>query len=531
MHSRAIETPGIQHYLNVLRRRKWIVLQTAILAPLAAVLFSLHQQSMYRSTAEIWLNSKDYSQTILGVSSFVDPNRLAATSSELARVPTVAAAALKLARVEGRSPGDLLAKSSVNGKTGADLLQFHVDDTVPAIGARLATAYARAFINYRGQLDNVQLRRALAQVNTQIKQLEAIGNTRSALYLTLVQKQQQLQAIEALQTPPILTRPAEGGSKIQPRPVRNGVLALFLGLVAGLALAFLREALDTRVRAAEEIAGRLDMPLLSRLPEPPGRLRNEGKLSMLEEPDSVHAEAFRVLRTNLDFVNIERRAQIIMVTSGLEAEGKSTTVANLAVAFARSGRRVIAVDLDLRRPILDKLFGFGKLPGLTQVAIGRIPVEEALVPIAASGGQRGSMDTDFGSNGNGGDVQGLLELLPAGPIPPDVGEFVGSRVLTEIFEQLRHRADVILVDSPPLLRVGDAITLSGKVDGMLVVTNLAQSRRPMLNELRRVLESCPAEKLGFVVTGAHLEDGYGYGYGGYYYAPRSSEPREREIVS
>jgi succinoglycan biosynthesis transport protein ExoP len=339
-----------------------------------------------------------------------------------------------------------------------------------------------------------------------------------------------LQAIEALQTPPILTRPAEGGSKVQPRPVRNGVLALFLGLVAGLALAFLREALDTRVRAAEEIASRLDMPLLSRLPEPPARLRNEGKLSMLTEPDSVLAEAFRVLRTNLDFVNMERRAQIVMITSGLEAEGKSTTVANLAVAFARAGRRVIAVDLDLRRPILDKMFGFGKLPGLTQVALGRISVEDALVPIAVSGRQTGSLEADYGSNGSGGDVQGLLELLPAGPVPPDVGEFVGSRTLTEIFEQLRHMADVILVDAPPLLRVGDAITLSGKVDGMLVVTNLAQSRRPMLNELRRVLESCPAEKLGFVVTGAHLEDGYAYGYGGYYYTPVTSKEREREIV-
>ena len=531
MPSRAIETSTLQHYLNVLRRRKWIVLQAALLAPLAAVLFSLHQEKMYRSTAEIWLNSRDFSAFVAGASApYVNPERLGATSSDLARVPTVAEDALKRAGVKGRTSGDLLANSSVSPKPGSDLLAFKVDDRVPAVGARLATAYAQAFIAYRTELDTQQLRRAITRVNTQIKQLESIRNTKSALYLTLVEKQQQLQAIEALLTPPVLTRPAEGGAQIQPRPVRNGIVALALGLLIGLGLAFMREALDTRVRSAEEIADRLGLALLSRLPEPPARLRNEGKLSMLEEPDGVHAEAFRVLRTNLDFVNLERRAQIVMLTSALEAEGKSTTVANLAVAFARSGRRVIAVDLDLRRPILDKLFGLGKRPGLTQVAIGQLPIEEALVPVAVTSSRNGSF-AGLATNGSG-QVQGILEVLPSGPIPPDVGEFVGSRTLTEIFEQLRHLADIILVDSAPLLRVGDGISLSGKVDGMLTVTNFATCRRPMLNELRRVLESCPAAKLGFVVTGTHLEDGYGYGYGGYYYAPRSAaEQREREIVS
>jgi Mrp family chromosome partitioning ATPase len=249
---------------------------------------------------------------------------------------------------------------------------------------------------------------------------------------------------------------------------------------------------------------------------------------MLEESDSVHSEAFRLLRTNLDFVNIERRAQVIMVTSALEAEGKSTTVANLAVALARAGRRIIVVDLDLRRPLLDKLFALGKRAGLTQVAIGQLPLEEALVPIVVSDGRAASAAAGLITNGKGG-MNGVLEVLPAGPLPPDVGEFVGSRMLTELFEQLRHMADIILVDSPPLLRVGDAITLSGKVDGMIVVSNLAYARRPLLNELRRVLESCPADKLGFVVTGAHLEEGYGYGYGGYYY--RTPERRQREMVA
>jgi Mrp family chromosome partitioning ATPase len=120
-------------------------------------------------------------------------------------------------------------------------------------------------------------------------------------------------------------------------------------------------------------------------------------------------------------------------------------------------------------------------------------------------------------------VKGLLEVLPAGPIPPDPGEFVATHALSEILDELRERADIVLVDAPPALRVGDAMTLSSKVDGILVVTRMKVVRRHMLSELARQLASVPTPVLGFVVTdAAGEEEGYGYGYGGYYarsYAP------------
>src|SRR5207247_6981470 len=119
-----------------------------------------------------------------------------------------------------------------------------------------------------------------------------------------------------------------------------------------------------RVRKAEEIAEQLGIPLLARLPQPSRGLRNKNRLAALEEPDGAAAEAFRMLRTNLDFVNIDRSAKTIMVTSAVESEGKSTTIANLAVTLARSGRRVVLVDLDLRRPYLDRFFGLGGRPGV-----------------------------------------------------------------------------------------------------------------------------------------------------------------------
>lgn len=507
-------------------------MQTIALVLLATVLYSLQQQHLYRSSAQVLLSNVNLPNLIAGgTTGYQSPERAAETQSELARVPEVANRALTAAGIRGRAPDDLIAHSSVTPAANADLLNFSVTDPVPAVAARLATAYARVFTVYKSQLDTKTLQQARKGVEAQLKQLRALGNTNSAYYRDLQSRAQQLSTMAALLTPNFLVRTGGTAVQVQPRPVRYGVLGFVLGVGMGIALAFLREALDTRLRSAEEIGDRLGLPLLARLPEPPARLRNEGKLSMLEEPESVHAEAFRVLRTNLEFVNLERRAQIIMVTSGLEAEGKSTTVANLSVAFARGGRRVIAVDLDLRRPLLDKLLGLGKRPGLTQVALGQVPLEDALISLGVSG-VRGRSGLDLATNGKE-DIGGILEILPAGPLPPDVGEFVGSRVLTEIFEQLRHMADIIFVDSPPLLRVGDAITLSGKVDAMVLACNLAHTRRPMLNELRRVLDNCPADKLGFVLTGAQLESGYGYGgYGyGYGYYPRAAGAREREAVS
>jgi capsular exopolysaccharide synthesis family protein len=294
--------------------------------------------------------------------------------------------------------------------------------------------------------------------------------------------------------------------------MRNAILGIALGAVLGIALAFLLEALDTRVRSTRELERRVGLPLLARIPEPPRWAQRSRRLVMLADPTGVEAEAFRVLRTNLDFFNMEHGARTIMVTSALEQEGKSTTVANLAVALSRSGQRVILVDLDLRRPALDGFFNFQGRPGLTDVALGRA----RLAPLRVE-------DRDA--------TQGSLEVLTSGPLPADAGEFVGSRQLASILAELRERADIVLIDSPPLLAVGDAIALSAKVDGVIVLTRLGVLRRKTVEELRRVLTNVPAAKIGFVVSGAQLEQdqrygyGYGYGYGGSYTPPAAKGRR------
>jgi len=327
-----------------------------------------------------------------------------------------------------------------------------------------------------------------------------------------------------------MARDAVGAAADGPKPVRDAILGFVLGAMLGIGLAFLWNALDTRIRGAAEVGDRLGLPLLARIPEPPRRLRNERKLVMLEDPNCAQAEAFRMLRTNLEFANLERGARTIMVTSGLEEEGKSTTVANLAVAFARTGKRVALVDLDLRRPMLARFFELNGRPGLTDVALEHVDLDEALakVPIA-SPPEAADPDTNghgrMHFNGNVG-MDGLLEVLPSGPLPPDAGEFIQSRVVRQILDELAVRADIVLIDAPPMLHVGDPMALTANVDAVVLVARLNVLRRPMVTEVRRMLGTAPSVTLGFVLTGAGGDESYETA--GYYaYVPRR---KDREVV-
>jgi len=542
----------LRDYLHVVRRRKWIILQAVVLVPLAAVLFSLHQQKLYQAEAQVLLSSQNLAAQLTGTQSTginLQPDRIAQTQADVARVPQLAQRVLGRVPGTGLTPQQFLADSSVSTAANADILTLSVTNHDPVLAQQLVNAYATAYTLYRRQLDTASISKALASVNRRIKQIVRAGDRHSAFYATFVDRQQTLATMEALQTGNAsVVQRADNAVQVQPKPKRNGILGLALGIVLGLGLAFLWEALDTRVRTAEEIGEKLGgLALLARVPSPSKKVRTERRLVMLDEPTGTQAETFRMLRTNLDFVSLDRDARTIMVTSAVEEEGKSTTIANLAIAMARAGQRVALVDLDLRRPYLDKFFGV-QGPGITQVALGHVPLEQALATVAIA--DPGPAETSLsdttrsvrvkvsGGNGNGNGngaakvVKGLLQILPSGPIPPDPGEFVNTQVLSEILAELRDRFDVVLIDAPPVLRVGDAMTLSTKVDGVVVVARMKVVRRQMLSELARQLHAMPTPVLGFVVTAAGEEEGYGYGYGyGYgHYAKPYVQAHESERV-
>jgi Mrp family chromosome partitioning ATPase/capsular polysaccharide biosynthesis protein len=503
------------------------------------VLFSLRQETLYQSHAKVLLSSKDLASALTNTpnqSGSAQPDRVAQTQAQLARVPEVAARTLR--RVGRHIPiSAFLARSSVSTELNSDLLDFAVTDHNPNLARRLATAYALEYTKYRQQLDTEALRRARAEVGKHIQNLAAAGDNRSALYQSLLAKDQQLATMAALQTAnATLVQPADRAVRIQPRPTRNGALGLALGLVLGIGLAFLWEALDTRVRSAEEIADVLGLPLLARLPAPSRQLQQKEQLAMIAEPRSAGSESFRMLRTNLEFVRLGHEARTIMVTSAIEREGKSTTVANLAVALARSGQRVALVDLDLHRPFVGHFFDLGSAPGFTEVAIGEALLGETLIHVAL--GEAPDVTPAQAASGNGHVIvptpevvgAGSLSVLAAGTIPPNVGEFVGSGAAASILSELRDRFDTVLVDAPPSLVLGDAMALSANVDAILVICRLNVVRRPMLNELKRLLDASPARSLGFILAGAEREGGYAYQYGyGYGRHDRASKVPDPEV--
>jgi len=531
-------------YLAIVRRRKWIIVLPLLLAPAMAVILSSRQQSLYQASAQIYVKRADIAAAVAGVTDptlQVDPVRFLKTQASVARDPKLAERVVAAAGVPGVSAGALLGSSSVSPDPNADLLNIAVTNEKPEVAVRLANAYADQFTKYQTDLDTARINLALERVRARIKSLRAHGvSIDSAAYGTLLDSQTRLETVGIqLANNTQVLRPADGAGKISPRPRRNGILGFLLGGILGIGLAFIAEALDKRVRSEREIADTVTLPLLARVPRPARRLRKANSLVMLAEPRSIAAEPVRALRTNIEFANLERNARTIMITSAVQREGKSTTIANLAVALVRAGRRVALVDLDLRRPFLHRFFGVKSVPGVTDVVLGRFKLSDAMrpVPVSAPGGQRSSTApapvqfplASASSNGHG-QLDGVLNVLPAGTIPPDPGELVGTEGLGDLLDSLRDQFDFVLIDAPPLLVVGDAMALSARVDAMFVVTRLKVVHRGMLHELARLLEACPAEKFGYVVAGAELGETYGYAYA-YGYAATESEHVEKQRVS
>lgn len=218
------------------------------------------------------------------------------------------------------------------------------------------------------------------------------------------------------------------------------------------------------------------------------------KLSQLitvSEPRSPISEAYRTLRTNLDFAGLDRALQTLVVTSAGVSEGKSTTLANLAVVSAQTGRKVILVDADLRRPSLHEIFGVGNEAGLTTMMMD----EEALAspPLQATG------------------IEGL-SLLASGPLPPNPAELMGSRRMEEVIAALAQRAAHVFFDTPPVVAVTDAAVLATKVDGVLLVISAGKTRREYARSAVQRLQQINARLVGTVLTNVPM----GAGFKGYY---------------
>ncbi len=499
--------------IEIALRYKSVIIVSAIIVPIVALLVSTQQGKVYQATSEVLLDRQDLGAALTGIpsaSSDADPERYARTQAAIASVPSVAERAIRISRVSGVTPRSLLNNSTIEPRVDSDLLRFTVDSPNASDAAKLATAFASAFTSNKLESETASLRRARKELEGRLTSLRKAGAVGSQMYSDVFKKVQDIRTLELLQSRASVVRPAVTAEQVRPRPVRSVALGAVLGIILGFGFAVLRNTFDRSVRSVDEIEDGLGLALLARLSKYAKGRQGREALVMLGDPSHPAAESVRLLRTNVELAAMDGDIKTLLVTSAAPREGKSTTLANLAVALARSGHKVALVDLDLRGPTQARNFDIEARAGITDVVRDKTTLQEALVPIrlpppAAS---RAPFGAELGS--------GALFVVTSGTVAHDPGEFVGSHGLAEVVGELRKRFDFVLIDAPPILAVGDAVLLSVLADALFVVVRLDTIDRPALRDLSRALKSCQCPKLGFVQTNVEPKELYGtaqYGQG------------------
>jgi capsular exopolysaccharide synthesis family protein len=281
------------------------------------------------------------------------------------------------------------------------------------------------------------------------------------------------------------------------------LVGLAAALVLAAAVAFVREQLDDSIRTKEELERQSRLPVLGVIPRVASwKDAEDTHLETRRSPRSAAAEAYRTLLTSLEFIGLEKTARVIQVTSPSPGEGKTTTAANLAVAYADAGRRTLVVCCDLRRPRLHRFFGGSPDPGFTSVLLGQADLDEAIVPAPGTMG---------------------LWLLPAGPTPANPAELLRGTRSQDLLRSLRKDYDVVIIDSPPILPVADALVLSRSADATLVVATSHLTTRRRLRRALEGLRQVEAPLVGAVLNGVPSSDDYGYDVGYYGYRDEAQD--------
>lgn len=285
---------------------------------------------------------------------------------------------------------------------------------------------------------------------------------------------------------------------VSPQPVRNIAVAALLGLVAGVAIAFLRQALETSISSPEQLTGVTGSPSLGSVQQ--DREAKRRPLIVDDDPYSLRAESFRQLRTHLQFVDIDQPPRSILITSARAEEGKSTTACNLAISIAQSGISVCLVEADLRRPNVSRYLGLEGGAGLTSVLVGHAMLDEVIQPWQG----------------------GLLDVLTAGPIPPNPAELLGSSAMRDLMGQLEAQYDLVLIDSSPVLPVTDSVILSTLTSGTILIVRAGRTRQDEVRRAAAQLRGVGGQLYGSVLVGLRRRAARDQGYGddGYGYAPR-----------
>lgn len=484
----------LDQLLRILRRRKWIVLQATIVVPLLALLFSLTQEDQYTATATLL-----FRQAPNGVTEgedVIDPTRVAATNGQLVGLPIVADKAAD--SLDGVSGTEVLEDVSVEPSSEADTAKISATTDSPELSAEMANAYGNAYISFRRQADRSQVQDAIDVAEESLSKLsptEQEGKEGAALGEQL----DRLKLTQALQTGGAeLVQPATPPSdRSSPQPLRNVVLGFVLGALLGLGLAALLDRVDRRVRTIDELEDLYEVPILARIPRSQRLTRKQTEAI---SPQTPEGEAFRVLRTNLRYFNVDRTMRSILVTSPEAGDGKSTVARTLATTMAEMGDDVVLVEGDLRKggDLLDVTGS--PASGLSNVLTGT-PYEKVLMRVDVPGG--------------GGLQSRTLTVLPSGPIPPNPSELLESAQMRDLMIKLQDQFEIAVVDSPALAAVSDALALVSEVSTVVIVGGLGKTTRDAGRELRKQFSLLGKKPIGVIANFTEPERGK---YSHYYHS-------------
>ena len=487
----------------LLWRRGPIVLVCVLITAGSAYAFARRQTEQYQATASLLFSGDEVGPLVSGLGGTPQPPTQSQldTNVQLVGVGDIAA---KTAAQFGRAWSAHRVKSAISVSASSDTSIVDVTATAPkpAVAQILANTYAKTFVAEQQQRQQTQIAAAEQLVSSQFNSLSHVQRA-GAQGLALVDREQSLQILAKLENGNVSIAGLAGRptSPASPAPKRDAVLGGLLGLLIGLAVAFTLERTDRRIRDPKGLAAAYELPLLATVPQ--SKVYNVPRSldhSKRSPRSSVYDEVFNLLWSHIRYLDPEPRT--LLVISADPGEGKTTVVYNLANAAAALGSRVLVVEADLRHgSVIAPLFDKSK-PRLPDVLVGDASMEQAVRLIRA-------------------ESKGQLEVLVAGRVrSPKSTALIDSSTMTSLLEQAVAAYDLVVIDTPPLSLVADAVPLLGKVDGVIVVGRMGKTRRDTAEQLRNRLMSLRAPVLGVVANGVrggdvgyrHLFRYYGYGY-------------------
>ncbi|MBA2575508.1 MAG: polysaccharide biosynthesis tyrosine autokinase [Euzebyaceae bacterium] len=495
----------LREYFDVLRRRKWLILAVLAVCILAGAAYSLSRTPTYSSQS-----------SVLVAPVVVDPGRSTVRPDQLVNLLTerevmhssAVAERVRSATGTDASAQGLLARTSVAVPDGTQVLEVSVTHSDPAQAQAIAQGFAVAYLGQRAEQAQAEVDRRAGDIEARITdaraqlaaataqvaaatagspQLNEAETLRDSLIAQIAQLNNELGAVRALSVSPgeIISPASLPNAPAGPNHALDIAIALVVGLFLGLLLAFVRDRLDDRIRGISDLQDRFGLPVLASLSRHGRRRGAEQSLVVLDASESLAAESFRRLRTNLLTLAEEHGLSSFVVTSAVPGEGKSTTAVNLAIALAQSGRQILLVSADLRLPAVHRLLKLNNDRGLTDILTGRARPDDVIQRPAAVP---------------------QLQVIASGPLRENPGDLLQSAALEQLVEQRKTRQDIVIFDAPPVLAVADCLTLSRLVDGVILTAKARSTSRAAVAKAIEELGHAGATILGSVLSNASPAD-------------------------